>query len=404
VTSRVAGIYSPLLSSGGGAEATVLRAAQALDGGGHRVIVFSPGDVDRERLERHFGTTLARIQFVTLPDESARWASLPVAIRQALLDHRRTRFLRSFRLGLFVNAAFKSNIPGVGAHNVYYTHFPHHLRAASNQRVRSAYLRSVNVGRRLALHPGQSTVMDTYDVVLANSEFTQRNIAARWGRDARVVYPPCEIPETLSQEPRDKTIVTLGRFQPGSPGIPHKSQATMIRAFREMPDLHHAGWRLVLVGALGDDDASQDFFRSLIDCAADSPVEFRPNASRKELECTLNGASVYWHAQGVDGDPVRHPETQEHFGIAVVEAMAHGLVPLVYGSAGPHEIVSRLDPALAWQSTEELKAITRDVIDGGQRFHSAVETYRAARFFSAERFDRDFLTACDVDPSLRTRP
>lgn len=397
MASRVAGIYSPRLSAGGGAEATVLRAATALSAAGHEVSVFSPTDVDVRALENHFGMSLQGIRFVKLPGESPRWSRLPLAIRNVLLDRRQSRFLGAHRMGLFVNATFKSNIPGIGARNVYYTHFPHHLRVAPRRRAHGVYLELVELAQRILVHPTRARAIDTYETVLANSEFTRRNIAERWGRDATVVYPPCALAPGNAQEPRDKVIVTVGRFQPGSPDVPQKSQATMVRAFREMTDLHRRGWRFVLVGALGDDEKSRAFFRVLTDLADGHPIEFRTNVSREELESILDRARVYWHAQGVDGDPIRRPETQEHFGISVVEAMSHGVVPLVFGSAGPSEIVSRLDPGLTWQDTDGLRDATRELIDGELLADLSREAPRAAEYFSAERFDREFLTACGVD-------
>lgn len=401
MVSRVAGIYSPRLSAGGGAEATVLRAATALSAAGHEVSVFSPSEVDVQALESHFGMSLRGIRFVKLPEESGRWSRLPVAVRNLLLDRRQARFLRAHRLGLFVNATFKSNIPGVGSRTVYYTHFPHRLHVAPRRRLHAVYLGLVDRARRILLHPGHPHAVHTYETVLANSEFTRRNIADRWGREATVVYPPCGVSPASAEEPREKIIVTVGRFQPGSPDIPQKSQGTMVRAFREMTDLHRRGWRFVLVGALGDDEHSRAFFRVLTELADGHPIEFRTNVSREDLESTLRRASVYWHAQGVDGDPIRRPETQEHFGISVVEAMSHGVVPLVFGSAGPSEIVSRLDPSLTWQSTDGLMDATRTLLETDRLPELSRQARQAAEYFSAERFDRQFLTACGVAPTGR---
>ena len=59
---------------------------------------------------------------------------------------------------------------------------------------------------------------------------------------------------------------------------------------------------------------------------------------RLALVLELEGELGY--VAGVEGeDAERHPERFEHFGISVVEAMAAGAVPLVFGAAGPGEIV-----------------------------------------------------------------
>ena len=58
----------------------------------------------------------------------------------------------------------------------------------------------------------------------------------------------------------------------------------------------------------------------------DSSVEFKLNLDRKDLFKTFSEAKV-----GI------HTMRNEHFGIAVVELMASGIVTIAHNSAGPKE-------------------------------------------------------------------
>ena len=57
------------------------------------------------------------------------------------------------------------------------------------------------------------------------------------------------------------------------------------------------------------------------------------------LDELLDTSSIYWHGAGIGENLRDHPERFEHFGISVVEAMSAGLVPVVFGAAGPAEVI-----------------------------------------------------------------
>ena len=97
--------------------------------------------------------------------------------------------------------------------------------------------------------------------------------------------------------------------------------------------------------------------------AARRPPGRRARQRQGELvQQLLAAASIYWHAGGFGEDPQRHPDRFEHFGITVVEAMAAGAVPLVFGAAGPAEIVEHGVNGFHWRTTDELIALTKRLI------------------------------------------
>ena len=111
------------------------------------------------------------------------------------------------------------------------------------------------------------------------------------------------------------------------------------------------------------------------------------NAKGEKVRRLLAEASIYWHAGGFGEDPDRHPERFEHFGIAVVEAMAAGAVPLVFAAGGPAEIVQDGVNGYHWRTLDELITLTRRLIadpDLHRRLGAAAQ--QRATEFSVERF------------------
>ncbi|HEX3129957.1 MAG TPA: glycosyltransferase [Thermoanaerobaculia bacterium] len=178
--------------------------------------------------------------------------------------------------------------------------------------------------------------------VVANSAYTAGWIERRWGRPVRVLHPP-----VFPIEPRGKRpwIVAVGRFAGGGRS---KRQLEMVEVFRGLIERGLGGWELHLVGT-GQDPES---VRRVVEAARDLPVTVHLDASRQELEEVCGAASVFWHFTGALEDPEAWPERMEHFGIATVEAMSAGAVPVVVARGGQPEIVGE-GAGLLWETFEQ---------------------------------------------------
>ena len=84
----------------------------------------------------------------------------------------------------------------------------------------------------------------------------------------------------------------------------------------------------------------------------------------------------------------RQPERFEQFGMTVVEAMAAGAVPLVFGGGGPAEIVRDGVDGFLWRDATELKRRTLELISRPDLLAScrASATVRSSEF-SREKFE-----------------
>ena len=111
-----------------------------------------------------------------------------------------------------------------------------------------------------------------------------------------------------------------------------------------------SGWSLHLVGSASAGDIN--YLQDLKKMAAGLEVNFYPNLGYDDLIKLYGKASLYWHAAGFGEDD---PTKMEHFGIATVEAMAAGCVPVVIRQGGQIEIVDNGKNGFLWNSLQELE-------------------------------------------------
>ncbi|ESQ20259.1 MAG: Glycosyltransferase, partial [uncultured Acidilobus sp. MG] len=98
---------------------------------------------------------------------------------------------------------------------------------------------------------------------------------------------------------------------------------------------------------------------------------------RKRILELMSQASVYLH-----------PPFAEHFGIAIAEAAAAGLVPVVYRDGGGWtDIASRIDQGLGYTSVEEAARIVRSLLNDAERLRAlSAKAREVAKGFSYEAF------------------
>ncbi|HEV2889472.1 MAG TPA: glycosyltransferase [Frankiaceae bacterium] len=237
----------------------------------------------------------------------------------------------------------------------------------------------------LTLDPTDLSFLESYDEVLANSEYTRGWIQKLWKRDAAVLFPPIRINDLEPSATRTTSIVTVGRFF--RPGLGHaKRQLEMVRMFGEM---YRAGglegWTLHVVG--GCEPSQVPYLEEVRAAGAGLPVELHPNAPRSEVERLLDEASVFWSATGFGENEDKAPWAMEHFGMTTVEAMAGGCVPVVIDRAGQREIVRHDVDGFRWSTPAELAQYTRMIAsDDALRARLAGSAVKRAAAFSEDAF------------------
>ncbi|MEK0415946.1 MAG: hypothetical protein RL352_1343, partial [Actinomycetota bacterium] len=247
-------------------------------------------------------------------------------------------------------------------------------------------------GRRIAVPgspaSGQPAFTATYDRVLGNSAYTSKWIGHRWRVDAPIHYPPVALRQPGTT--KENVILSIGRFF-GEESGHCKQQLQLVRAFRRLLDAGLKDWRLVLIG--GADKAYREYALAVRREAAGLPIDVLLNADFGTLNDELARASIYWHATGLGMDLTHHPERAEHFGIAPVEAMSAGAIPVLFNAGGPAEIVRPGLDGFLFSSVDDLVSITRTIIEMSEIEREALRNAAVTRSqeFSSQRFATELL-------------
>jgi glycosyltransferase involved in cell wall biosynthesis len=167
--------------------------------------------------------------------------------------------------------------------------------------------------------------------VITNSEFSRRAIVNALGLDnIYVLSPPIDI-ETFHNaalmanvdNETDDIILVISRI------APHKKIENAIRLAKILKD-NNIGKGMKIVGNLYYYffDYYSELKQMVQDLGLTDYITFEINASLDKLLSIIRESRVYFH-----------PMTGEHFGMAVLEAMAAGLIPVVPNEGGVIEFV-----------------------------------------------------------------
>ncbi|MEM1510640.1 MAG: glycosyltransferase [Thermofilaceae archaeon] len=171
-------------------------------------------------------------------------------------------------------------------------------------------------------------------LVLTNSNFT-KSVIKRWlGVAAFVIYPPVDVekyqPLARASE-REELVITVGRIERS------KGQHVIPAIAKETP-----GVKYFIIGTLEEVDYLQLIKRLSKELNVEDRVKIYTNLSEDFKARLFSKAKVYLHTM-----------KYEHFGIAVVEAMAAGSIPIVHRCSGSWvDVVSRLEEDIRYSYTD----------------------------------------------------
>jgi glycosyltransferase involved in cell wall biosynthesis len=196
--------------------------------------------------------------------------------------------------------------------------------------------------------------------LLTNSAYTKDRIREAWGIDATVLYPPCPQYSFSLQDSVKKNIVCcLGRF------TPEKEYEFVIEIARRRPNI-----RFELIGSVTPD---REAYLEKLKAQASENVKFHVNASIEEKVQILARSKVLLH--GFIG---------EHFGIALVEAMSAGAIPVTHDS-GAARVDGIVNQKYRYNDIDQATKFIDDAISSWS-LDEAERLRDYARKFSAETF------------------
>lgn len=205
------------------------------------------------------------------------------------------------------------------------------------------FLRRIITRLRAGIFVNVFQRLNTYQQIVTYSFFAWGWIRKHWDKDAKVIAPPVDLlykKYRVGKLKKNNWICSVGRFFTLGHG---KKQEILIDALKKLHDKSLEKWELHLVGGLGDEPSSIDFFKYLKDKSRGYPVFFHLNASRQEVEEVYLRSKIYWHATGFGEDEELYPVRFEHFGIAPVEALSAKCIPILFNGGGLREIINSLN-------------------------------------------------------------
>lgn len=209
----------------------------------------------------------------------------------------------------------------------------------------------------------------SWQIKNANSVFTQKVVQESWKTPIPFIHYPYADTKSIAFHPaknRSRNIVAVGRFMdPSHTDLQAKRQDALVEAFLlgcQRYGWHERDWELHLIGAIEPAPVHRDFVTRLQKQAKGYPIFFHHDVSYAELHKHYEEASLFWHAAGLGVDEENEPQRVEHFGMTVIEAMAHGCIPIVMNRGGLKETVDHSKNGFRFESVGELTELTNEVM------------------------------------------
>ncbi len=226
--------------------------------------------------------------------------------------------------------------------------------------------------------------MSRVSKVICNSYYTKKYIDKKFNIQSNILFPPSDV-NTGDIPEKKNLILTVGRFNPLSDGTDFKKLTVMVDAFKDFQKKRLKGWRFAIVtNVLPENDKEFEEFKSKI---GSQYIEIHKNVPFDDIAKLYKEAKIYWHAAGFGVDIEKRPEWLEHFGMATVEAMSYGAVPVVINAGGQREIVSNGKNGFLWNTTEELVNYTHKIATEPKLYEElSVSANESSKQFSKGRF------------------
>ncbi len=342
-----AGFFNPYLDTLGGGERYTLTLAEYLVKKGWQVDIFGYGSKIKKDLISKFNLEIERVNFVP-------------GVRGLL---NRLKITREYDLFFWLS---DGSLPFLfSRNNILHFQVPYH-----------------DVNGRSSLNRIKLKRMSH---LVCNSQLTKKFIDQEYGVDSEVIYPPIDV-ETFSPGKKKNLILSVGRF---SQLLQAKRQDVLVASFKTLCNQGLKDWQLILAGATGV--GGKDYFNQLKRKAKGYPIKLLGDVDFKTLKKLYSEAKIFWSASGYGIDEEKEPEKVEHFGIAIVEAMAGGCVPIVVGKGGAKEIIEEGKTGFLWENQKELIGMTQDLIANPTILGSLSKAViKSSQAFSKNKFCQKF--------------
>ena len=268
------------------------------------------------------------------------------------------KLIKEYKLDFVLVTGGSTLIPNAMADKtIVYVHYPVDLEVIHhrylNSKIKKIYIKPWRFISENLDYIKRSTI-------ITNSNYTKDAINIAWGMDAKVIFPPCpQYSFPLVDQVKKNVVCSLGRF------TPEKNYEMILEIARRQSNT-----QFELIGSITPDKRS--YLQKLRNTAPKNVI-FHVNASIEEKLEVLKRSKVMLHSF-----------VGEHFGIALIEAMSAGLIPVTHNS-GAAKADSLVPRKFRYNDIDEAAASINEAlsswnIDDAQRLR------QFAMRFSAESF------------------
>jgi glycosyltransferase involved in cell wall biosynthesis len=225
--------------------------------------------------------------------------------------------------------------PPTSCDSLLYIHYPGVVRRTTDRDAWPTVLRRTYARLCGLVEPNGDATRETHYV--ANSAWTARRSERHLPCRPTVVYPPVKTADLRSEswEERTDSIVTAGRLAPRKN---LRRNVSIVSALRERG--HDVDYYIVGPSTNRSLSPFADSYPERVRAIANQHdyVHVLGEVDRSRLVTLLSSAKYGLHGM-----------EEEHFGIAIAEYVASGMIPFVPNSGGQREVVGD-DPALTYES------------------------------------------------------
>ncbi|MEM2291969.1 MAG: glycosyltransferase [Nitrososphaerota archaeon] len=208
-------------------------------------------------------------------------------------------------------------------------------------------------------------------IVMTNSHFSKQVIMEHLDVKPIVVYPPVNVEKYLplsKHKERRNFILTISRIEEG-------------KGLDIIPEIAKkvSGAKFVIIGSVSSGVYFYHLCKLIRNMGVADKITIIPNANENVKKALLAQAKIFLH-----------PMKYEHFGIAIVEAMAAGLVPLVNKTGGPWTDILDYKQGVYGYAFEEVDScgtfIAEILKDNNLRREVAERAIERSRYFNDKTF------------------
>lgn len=363
-------LYDWALHSIGGGQRFDCKVAEHLSKH-HNVDMLSLFPINKEKLEQAYGVDLSRIKNFR---HLYRKSRLNPSLLHILSFRRVSRIAREY--DLLYNAEEHETVKPNAKHNLLYCHFFELKWPKPAKNIQELVkLATIFIIKSLLRNYAKK-----YDAVYCNSQYTKKWLKRKWNVNAEVIYPPIDIPRTMTSQKKKNIILSTGRL------TPDKNYEFTISCFKEIYDSGIKDYEFWVYGS----EPSPEYLKRLNQLARGYPIKIIINPTAQELEEAYSKAKIFIQAKGLGINEKKYPALLEHFGMTPVEAMAHGAVPIVLNKGGYKESVENAKSGFLFNTKQEAVEKIKLLVNNQKLWKKLSKNAIAgAKKFSLERLHKE---------------